>query len=217
MSDFVEAAGDIRPEGRRGPGHGRWSVLLVLLLAVAAGAPAVAAAADATESLRKGTFIGSLLVGGGAQNSLDGDLDMNYVSLLPRLTWVPFEPFGPSWLRGTVELGGEVWLQFFTDPVETTAEGLKGAVRYDLVNLGPWVPYIEALAGAGYKNFRPFENETKFAFVLEAGAGLTHLITPRVAITAGYRFQHLSNAGLGKRNRGINSDGGVLGISYHFP
>ena len=192
--------------------------MLVLLLAVVAGGPA--AAADATESLQKGTFIGSLLVGGGIQNGLEGqgrDLDMRYLTLLPRFTWVPFEAFGPTWLRGTIELGGEAWFQFFKEPIETAAEGLKGAVRYDLVNLGPWVPYIELLAGAGYKNFRPFESETNFTFVIEAGAGLTYLITPRVAITAGYRLQHLSNGGLGKRNRGFNSDGGVLGVSFHFP
>jgi hypothetical protein len=43
------------------------------------------------------------------------------------------------------------------------------------------------------------------------------MITPTVAITAGYRFQHLSNAGIGERNRGYNYDGGAAGVSIVFP
>lgn len=207
--------GDRGTRGRRGT----WLVALALVSA-AGVAPPAALGFEAADSYRKGTVIGSLLVGGGIQNGLEGegrDLDMRYVTVLPRLTMVPVEPFGPTWLRGTIEVGVEGWFQYFTAPVESTAEGLKAAVRYDVLGLGRFVPYVELLVGAGYKNFRPFENESKYTFVLEAGVGLSYLVTPRVAITGGYRLQHLSNAGGGHRNRGFNSDGGVVGVSFHFP
>jgi opacity protein-like surface antigen len=97
------------------------------------------------------------------------------------------------------------------------AEGLKAVARYDFVGFGRFVPYVEALIGAGQKNFRPWDNSSSFTFAIEAGAGASSMITPTVAITAGYRFQHLSNAGIGERNRGYNYDGGAAGVSIVFP
>ena len=47
--------------------------------------------------------------------------------------------------------------------------------------------------------------------------GVSCMITPSIAITGGYRFQPLSNAGLGHRNRSYNYDGGAVGVSIFFP
>ena len=139
------------------------------------------------------------------------------MSFLPRLTYVPFDPIGSGWLHGTLEVGAEGWLQFFREPVETAAEGLKAVARYDFLGFGRLVPYAEVLLGAGYTNFRPWDNPASFTFVLEGGVGARDMITPSMAITGGYRVQHLSNAGLGRRNRGHNYDGGVAGVSIFFP
>ena len=181
--------------------------------------PSTTVAFDAADSLRKGAFVLSLQAGGGSLNQALEEHDHGswYVSFLPRLTYVPIEPVGSGWLRGTLEVGAEGWLQFFREPVETAAEGLKAAVRWDFLGFGRFVPYVEALVGAGYKNFRPWDNPTSFTLVLEAGVGASYMLTPAVAITAGYLFQHLSNVGVGHRNRGYNYDGGVVGVSIFFP
>ena len=201
------------------PGRSRFCPALLAVLIAAWLLPSTAVAFDAADSLRKGAFVLSLQAGGGSLNqALEAhDHGSWYVSFLPRLTYVPIDPVGSGWLRGTLEAGAEGWLQFFREPAETAAEGLKAVARYDFVGFGRFVPYVELLIGAGYKNFRPWDNPSSFTFVLEAGVGASYMLTPPVAITAGYRFQHLSNAGIGERNRGYNYDGGMVGVSIFFP
>jgi opacity protein-like surface antigen len=60
------------------------------------------------------------------------------------------------------------------------------------------------------------EQRSSFAFLLFGGAGLSYFVTDRTAIYAGYRFQHVSNAYTSSPNVGINSNSGVVGVSYFF-
>jgi len=53
-------------------------------------------------------------------------------------------------------------------------------------------------------------------FVLEAGVGLSYFLTDNLALTAGYRFQHVFNGGTSNPNIGFESDTGTLGVSYFF-
>lgn len=53
-------------------------------------------------------------------------------------------------------------------------------------------------------------------FLLFGGVGASYFITERSSIYAGYRFQHISNAGTDSPNRGIDSHTGVLGLSVFF-
>src|SRR2546428_522248 len=69
------------------------------------------------------------------------------------------------------------------------------------VQLGPRIP----------------EQSTPFNFVMESGPGVQYFTTERVALTLGVRFHHISNAGLGDRNKGLNSTLGYLGLSVFFP
>ncbi len=78
------------------------------------------------------------------------------------------------------------------------------------------MPYLEGTAGAGGTSLRVPEINSTFTFVLEAGAGLSFFVTDRLAVNAGYRFQHISNGHTSDRNRGFNSDSGVIGVSYFF-
>jgi opacity protein-like surface antigen len=41
-------------------------------------------------------------------------------------------------------------------------------------------------------------------------------VTSGVALTLGYRFQHISNGNTGHPNRGVDSNTGVAGVSFHF-
>lgn len=186
------------------------------LLAVAVAAPALAF--DTEAEFAKGTTILGLQVGGGVQNNIAGDPPITGISFLtftPRLSYLPFEPFGSGWFRSAFEPGLEGWFQYYLEPRVFTAEGLKAALRHHVMGLGPLVPYLEATAGVGGTNLNVRETRSRYAFVLEAGAGVSYFVTPGAAINLGYRFQHISNL-TGHPNRGVNSGTGVLGVSFHF-
>jgi len=187
-----------------------------LLLAVMA---APARGVDTEAEFAKGTTILGLQVGGGVQFNPFNDQSITGISFLtatPRLSYLPFAPFGSGWLRSAIEPGLEAWFQYFLEPRPSSAEGLKLALRYHFIGVGPVVPYLEATAGVGATNLNVQETRSDFTFVLDAGAGVTYFVLPGVGVNLGYRFQHLSNGGFGHPNRGVNSNGGVLGVSFHF-
>lgn len=81
---------------------------------------------------------------------------------------------------------------------------------YHFLGASPIFPYVEFSAGivATSLNIREI--------VVEAGVGLSYFVGESVALTVGYRFQHISNGGIESPNRGINSDTGVAGVSLFF-
>jgi len=78
------------------------------------------------------------------------------------------------------------------------------------------VPYLEVTAGVGGSSLRVVEIRSTLNFVLEAGVGLSYFLTDNLALTAGYRLQHVSNGGTSNPNIGFESDSGTLGVSYFF-
>jgi lipid A 3-O-deacylase len=175
---------------------------------------------DADRTFARGTVIFSLQAGGGEQNNIEGQpriSNLSFVTFTPRLSILPFAPVGHGWLHGALETGLEGWLQYYVKPRDETAEGLKAAFRYHFLSSGALVPYIELTAGVGGSSLRVMEIRSSLNFVLEAGVGLSYFLTDNLALTAGYRFQHVSNGGTSDPNIGFESDTGTLGVSYFFP
>lgn len=178
-----------------------------------------AAAADPAEEFARGTKIFSFQVGGGAQNNVEnhGRLsDIRFVNLTPRLSLLPMDPIGSGFWKGAVETGLEPWFQYYLEPKTATAEGMKAAVRYHFLSASPIFPYVEVTAGAAGTSLKVLEIRSSFTLVLEAGVGLSYFVAPGVAVTGGYRFQHISNGNVESPNRGFNSDTGTLGVSFFF-
>ncbi|MEK6664800.1 MAG: acyloxyacyl hydrolase [candidate division NC10 bacterium] len=193
----------------------RLSAALVALLCWAG----VAAAADPAEEFKHGTKIFSLQFGGGVQNNLEGHRtisEISFVNLAPRFSVLPLEPIGSGFFKGSLETGLEPWLQYYLEPSTATAEGLKVALRYHFLGASPIFPYVEVTAGAGGTSLNVPEKRSDFTFVLEAGIGLGYFLIDGVQLTAGYRFQHISNGNVESPNRGFNSDAGVVGVSFFF-
>jgi lipid A 3-O-deacylase len=196
----------------------RWgwaAVAAVALMSLARPAPGY----DPEETFAKGTKIFGLQVGGGAANNVEGHRevsDISFITETPRFSYLFFAPFGSGFLRSAFEPGLEGWFQQYVSPSGATANGLKITARYHLLSLGRFVPYLEGTAGAGGTSLRVPEINSTFTFVLEAGAGLSFFVTDRLAVNAGYRFQHISNGHTSDRNRGFNSDSGVAGVSFYF-
>lgn len=179
----------------------------------------VAAAGDPADEFKRGTKIFSLEAGGGAQNNVEnhGRLsNISFVNLTPRLSVLPLDPIGSGVVRGALETGLEPWFQYYLEPTTATAEGLKVALRYHFLGASPIFPYLEVTGGMAGTNLKVLELRSEFTFVLEAGAGLSYFVTDGVALTAGYRFQHLSNGNVERPNRGFNSDSGTAGLSFFF-
>ena len=194
----------------------RWAALAATaVLSLARPAPAY----DPEATFARGTTIFGLQVGGGAANNVEGHRtvsDISFITETPRLSYLFFSPFGSGLLRSAFEPGLEGWFQQYLSPHSATAQGLKLTGRYHLIGLGRFVPYLEGTAGAGGTSLRVPEIDSTFTFVLEAGAGLSYFVTDALALNAGYRFQHISNGHTSDRNRGFNSDSGVVGVSFYF-
>lgn len=203
---------------RTGAKKARWqwaALAATAVLCLARPAPAY----DPEATFARGTTIFGLQIGGGAANNVEGHRyvsDISFITETPRLSYLFFSPFGSGLLRSAFEPGLEGWFQQYLSPHSATAQGLKLTGRYHLIGLGRFVPYLEGTAGAGGTSLRVPEIDSTFTFVLEAGAGLSYFVTDSLALNAGYRFQHISNGHTSDRNRGFNSDSGVVGVSFHF-
>ena len=193
--------------------------LAVLVLAGVCAAPGPAGAFDGDKTFAKGTVIFSLEAGGGEQNNIEGHdriSNLSFVNFTPRLSILPFDPIGPGWLHGALETGLEGWFQYYLAPHEATAQGLKAAFRYHFLSVGALVPYVEVTAGVGGSSLKVMEIRSTLNFVLEGGAGLSYFLSDNLALTVGYRFQHVSNGDTSQPNIGFEADTGTVGVSYFF-
>jgi lipid A 3-O-deacylase len=189
--------------------------LLLVALALLAG-PALAAPPMFTH----GSFQAGLRLSGGIQNHLPPNHSfysgLEFRSWAPYVSVFPRPPMGDGPLYGIPEVGLEIMLQRYERPEEhrlKMAHGARGVARYHFLAFGDFVPYLEATVGWAVTDLRVREIRSSFTFVLEAGVGISREITGGLVVSLGYRFHHLSNAGLERPNRGINADAVVVGLS----
>jgi lipid A 3-O-deacylase len=141
---------------------------------------------------------------------------LKYWNLGIRASILPFNPHGPSLLRGSFEIGVEPLYQRYTEPQSAYWAGLVAVLRYHFLSFGRLVPYIEGGAGAGGTDLKVREIESSFSFLLLAGLGASVFITDAMAVYAGYRYEHNSNGNIDPPNRGWESHVGLVGVSYYF-
>ncbi|MGH7277296.1 MAG: acyloxyacyl hydrolase [Candidatus Rokuibacteriota bacterium] len=195
-----------------------FAATLASLLA-AGGAAQPARAFDARQTLARGACAVSVEGGYGEQFDLWNPTivtGFEFLNAGVRLGFFPWDTMGSGVLAGAVEIGLEPFYQRFVDPVGAFFAGLVTVARYHFTTLGRVVPYADIAAGAGGTDLGVWEQDTDFEFLLFAGAGASYFITERTALYAGYRLQHISNAGTASPNRGINSHTAVLGVSVFF-
>jgi hypothetical protein len=191
-------------------------LVIVSLWLLGTARPGEAFDADAT--FAKGGYVLSVEGGYGEQfdlgNTTITGLDAFNAGL--RLGFLPWGTVGSGPLKGALEIGVEPFYQRFVDPEDAFFAGLGAVARYHLLSLGRFVPYVELGAAPGYTDLRVREQRTDVVFLLFGGAGVSYFITERTALYAGYRLQHISNAGTDSPNQGINSHTGVIGFSAFF-
>jgi hypothetical protein len=121
--------------------------------------------------------------------------------------------FGMRDRKGTLQLAFEPFVNPVTRP-ETGAEaGLNVLIRY-LHPVSPSAKLVTEIGtGPMYLSIDTAEQgKSGFNFLNQFGLGAQVAVTGKSALTMGYRFRHLSNAGSSIPNRGINTN--ALMISY---
>ena len=99
--------------------------------------------------------------------------------------------------------------------------GAQGIWRYNFVQpAARVVPYFEVGSGGLYNDIYHHHPQTLigegFEFVLHSGVGARWMINDRWAVSIEGDYRHVSNAGLARRNQGLNSAGCNFGINWLF-
>jgi hypothetical protein len=148
----------------------------------------------------------------------------NYV-IAPQFLNLAWQPF-PQWQVGPVRFRGQILATFVGEAIVQGPESyfLGGALRFRFIfPLGDsrWSFYADGGGGMGAvdSDDTPFGQGEDFAFCLLASGGLRYAISDSWAVSAGFLWQHLSNAGLSeprRRNTSLDAIGPVVGASYAF-
>ncbi len=77
-------------------------------------------------------------------------------------------------------------------------------------------PYIQGTVGPHYVSVQTEDQASGFLFADTIGGGLYYFLNKTSAVNVGYRFRHMSNAGLKSPNGGINTHFGTIGYSVFF-
>jgi hypothetical protein len=82
-----------------------------------------------------------------------------------------------------------------------------------------WIqPFVAGSVGFLYfQHDIPVPDSSRLNFTPEAGLGVQFFLAPQRALTLGYKFQHISNAGISDRNPGLNSHVIYAGFSFFTP
>ena len=158
------------------------------------------------------------VVAGYAEGSLKGNLDHDIISLGMRFGFdlLPFtEKFGFK-PPGMLELIYEPYVGFITEPQANVELALPMFFRYAYPLTEKLYPYVEVGSGPYYYTLHTYEQSTQFNFMSAGGVGLIFFVRDDLAVNAGYRRRHVSNAGIKESNGGIEADVYTIGVSWYF-
>ena len=118
--------------------------------------------------------------------------------------------------RGTIEGVVEPLMNVVISPDTNAEVGCSFLLKYSDHITSRIAPYIEGGFGIIYTTQHTREQSTQYNFLSQVGVGLQFFLNEKFALTGGYRFRHMSNAGIKTPNRGINHHFALLGVSYFF-
>jgi len=124
-------------------------------------------------------------------------------------------------LSGNFEFLIDAYVAVVTDGPGNVLAGGTALLRYNLVPASrKLIPYLQIGAGGLYND--AYQQDTQriigsaFEFNLEGSIGVRYLCSDRCAIFVEAGLRHISNANTASRNNGLNSFGGIIGISYFY-
>ncbi|HPX62322.1 MAG TPA: acyloxyacyl hydrolase [Deltaproteobacteria bacterium] len=100
--------------------------------------------------------------------------------------------------------------------VDRNARSMVGGYllgSWKFTSIKDFAPYVFAGGGVLYVDLGLPSMGTKLNFCYQGGVGLQYFIRPDAALTAEYRYHHISNAGTASPNEPLNSSKLLFGIS----
>ena len=117
---------------------------------------------------------------------------------------------------GTLEFVTEPIINVVIGPDYETEVGFSLLLKYSDKITSRIAPYVEGGVGIIYSGLHTHEQGTQYNFLTQVGVGLQCFLNDNFALTGGYRFRHMSNAGITDDNSGINHNFFLVGLSYFF-
>jgi hypothetical protein len=124
-----------------------------------------------------------------------------------RYGWVLTAPHGPSFLRGEFEYAVDVVPVFMVVQRTGNAYGFglnPFALKWNFTKPRKVVPYFELGGGTLFTNTNVPPGTSRVNFTTSGALGL-HFLQSKYNWSVELRFMHISNAGLGDLNPGINT------------
>lgn len=138
-----------------------------------------------------------------------------------RYGWMLSTPGRDGFLRGNFEFLLEGFgAGIYRGPGSFLA-GADMMLRYNFVQRGArLIPYLHILGGGLYNDVYKTETQglldTPLEWYLGGDLGLRYRMTERLFLSLEVGYRHISNAGTGDRNLGLNSLGTTAGVSWFF-
>jgi len=120
-----------------------------------------------------------------------------------------------SWYQGRHQLLVEVPYHMALDHNARSMVGGYLLGSWKFTSIKDFAPYVFAGGGILYVDLGLPSMGTKLDFCYQGGTGLQYFISPDVALTAEYRYHHISNAGTANPNEPLNSSKFLLGVSLY--
>jgi len=197
----------------------RFLVILGIAAVTALSLPNQAASEPDAYRVSKGTIEIGVMTGFWQATTVVGDApsaNRSAIFVLPRVGLIVTDTVGTNWWRGNLELMLEPVYARFTQPFTADLAGASLLAKYNFLVSRRWMPFVDAGGGLVWTDLAPRipEESIQMEFLLQAGLGVHYFATDTVTLTAGVRFSHISNAGLGERNTGLNAVMPYVGLSF---
>lgn len=138
------------------------------------------------------------------------------VFIMPRIGVVMTDEMDAGVFSGNLEVLMEPFYGRFKNRFSADTVGASLIIKYNLLSFGRWIPFWDAGVGLLWTDLAPriAEDSSQVNFALQTGPGVQYYATTRMALTLGVRYHHISNAGMGERNVGLDAVLPYVGVSW---
>lgn len=138
------------------------------------------------------------------------------IFIMPRIGVIITDEIGTGALSGNLEVLAEPFYGRFKNGFSAGTVGASLVTKYNLLSFGRWMPFWDVGVGVLWTDLAPriAEDSSQMNFAIQTGPGVQYFVTMRMALILGVRYHHISNAGIGERNLGLDALLPYAGISW---
>ena len=119
--------------------------------------------------------------------------------------------------KGDLLFGLEPFVNWIHEPEDSVEAGIGIFLRYEYPLFEATDLYLEIGAGPMYFGIdTKLQGDRGFTFLDQFGAGFKWYFAEGKSINLGYRFRHISSAGIREPNKSINSHAVIVSISKYY-